>query len=367
MELIERVRRFVAACPDAIAGQGGHATTFRVVCSVFWGFGGSKGLSEAQCWQVLREYNDRLAEKWTDRDLQHKVRSVFRSPQRFPQGHLVDGTGGEERPIYVPATKKERVKFDAEKLALVQRPEWSCDFAWLRARSALDPMQIDCGQFIDLLFQPDEKVMSFTSMRSVGDYMRWRGAWYALGRNPQQKAQLAQQGPQRSREGCVMLIQPVDGKWHPVTGKTNLSRRTMRSVTSWRHMLWESDEAPHDQWLNALAQVRMPIVAITTSGGRSLHALVRVDAESYDEFARIRLAARECMTELGYDPQSLSNPTAAMRLPNTWREGKMQGGNFMPFEQGARRQRLVYFNPQAKAGECIGDRVPAILNESPSG
>lgn len=367
MELIERVRRFVAACPDAIAGQGGHATTFRVVCSVFWGFGGSKGLSEAQCWQVLREYNDRLSEKWTDRDLQHKVRSVFRSPQRFPQGYLVDGTGGEERPIYVPATKKERVKFDAQKLARVQRPEWSCDFDWLRARSALDPMQIDCGQFIDLLFQPDEKVMSFTSMRSVGDYMRWRGAWYALGRHPQQKAQLAQQGPQRSREGCVMLIQPVDGKWHPVTGKTNLSRRTMRSVTSWRHMLWESDEAPHDQWLNALAQVRMPIVAITTSGGRSLHALVRVDAESYDEFARIRLAARECMTELGYDPQSLSNPTAAMRLPNTWREGKMQGGNFMPFEQGARRQRLVYFNPQAKAGECIGDRVPAILNKAPSG
>lgn len=360
MELIERVRRFVAACPDAIAGQGGHATTFRVVCSVFWGFGGSKGLSETECWAVLNEYNGRLGEKWTERDLQHKVRSVFRGVQRFPQGHLVDGEGGQERPIYVPAAKsREKVKFDAEKLARVQRAEWKCDFAWLRARSSHDPMKVECGAMIDALFDAEERVMAFTAMRSVGDYMRWRGEWFALGRNPQQRAQRVKEGPKRSREGCVMLIQPVDGAWHPVTGKTNLSRRTMKSVTAWRHMLWESDEAPHEQWLNALAQVRMPIVAITTSGGRSLHALVRVDAESYDEFSRIRLAARECMTELGFDPHALSNPTAAMRLPNTWREGKMKGGQFEPFPNGARCQRLIYFNPEARVGECIGDRVPA--------
>ena len=133
----------------------------------------------------------------------------------------------------------------------------------------------------------------------------------------------------------------------------------MKSVVAWRYMLWESDEAPQDQWLNALAQVRMPVVAITTSAGRSLHALVRVDAGSYDEFTRIRTAARECMTMLGFDPQSLSNPTAAMRLPNTWREGKMKDGQFVPFDLGARKQRLVYFNPSAKAGECLGDRPPA--------
>lgn len=359
MELIERVRRFVAAMPDAISGQGGHGVTFRVVCSIFWGFGGAKGLSESECWQVLREYNDRLAEKWTERDLQHKVRSVFRSPQRFPQGYLVDGEGGAERPIYVPAVKsRERVKFDAEKLARIQRREWCCDFAWLRARSAYDPMQVECGAFIDALYGRDEMVMCFTSMRSVGDYMRWRGQWFALGKNPEQRAQRVQLGPQRSREGCVMMIQPCDGKWHPVSGKTTLSRRTMKSVVAWRYMLWESDEAPQDQWLNALAQVRMPVVAISTSAGRSLHALVRVDAESYEEFTRIRIAARECMTELGFDPQSLSNPTAAMRLPNTWREGKMKDGQFVPFPNGARKQCLVYFNPEAKAGECIGDRVP---------
>lgn len=367
MELIERVRRFVGALPDAVSGSGGHATTFRVVCSIFWGFGGSKGLSETDCWTVLHEYNNRLGEKWTERDLQHKVRSVFRSPQRHPQGYLVDGEGSVERPVYVPKMKpRERVKFNAEKLLKIQKPEWRCDFAWLRARSAFDPMQVECGAFIDALYAADERVMCFTSMRSVGDYMRWRGEWFALGKAPGQKAQRVKTGPQRSREGCVMMIQPCDGKWHPVAGKTNLSRRTMKSVSAWRYMLWESDEAPQDQWLNALAQVRMPVVAISTSAGRSLHALVRVDAESYDEFTRIRTAARECMTELGFDPQSLSNPTAAMRMPNTWREGKMKDGQFVPFPNGARKQCLVYFNPGARMGECIGDRPPAVVAEGES-
>lgn len=133
----------------------------------------------------------------------------------------------------------------------------------------------------------------------------------------------------------------------------------MKSVRAWRYMLWESDEAPQEQWLNALAQVRMPVVAITTSAGRSLHALVRVDADSYDEFIRIRMAARECMTELGFDPKSLSNPTAGMRMPKTWREGKMKDGQFVPFPDGVRKQRLIYFNPAARMGECIGDRLPS--------
>ena len=45
----------------------------------FWGFGGVDGLSEAQSWQLLRQYNDRLGEKWAEKDLQHKVRCALRA------------------------------------------------------------------------------------------------------------------------------------------------------------------------------------------------------------------------------------------------------------------------------------------------
>lgn len=354
--------------PDAISGQGGHGTTYSLVCSLFWGFGGANGLTEAQAWQLLEDYNNRLGEKWTRRDLEHKVRSAMRGPHRQGMGHLIDGTGSNEKPVWIAPTsgKKERVKFDLEKLQAVQRTEWVCDFAWLARRSVRDPREVSCGEFIDGLFDADERVMIFTSMRSTGDYMRWRGGWYALGKAPGQKAQRVKEGPRGSREGCVMLIQPVTGEWHPVQGTTRMSRRTAKSVMAWRHMLWESDDAPHEMWLNALAQVRMPIVAITTSGGRSLHALVRVEAGSHEEFGRVSRTARDVMTVMGWDPQSLSNPTAGMRLPNTMREGKNgKGGHFEAFPNGARKQRLIYWNPEARFDahgvcECIGDRVPCV-------
>jgi hypothetical protein len=224
----------------------------------------------------------------------------------------------------------------------------------------VDPWTVDTGDFIDAIYAPTEMVMCFTSMRSMGDYMRYKGAWFALGKDPQVKAQRVKDGPRGSREGCVMMIQPVDGKWHAVQGTTppRLSRRTIQSVAAFRFMLWESDEAPEAMWLNAIAQVRLPIVAITSSAGRSLHALVRVDARDYDEWSAMRTAARDVMTMLGFDPQSLSNPTAAMRMPNTMREGKMKEGRFVPFEHGAKKQRLLYFNPSATInGGCIGEEA----------
>ena len=93
---------------------------------------------------------------------------------------------------------------------------------------------------------------------------------------------------------------PVDGQWHPVemSNPPRMSRRTRQSVVAYRYMLWESDEAPEALWVNALAQVRLPIVAITSSGGRSLHALVRVNARGYEEWTAMRNAAKAVMTKL---------------------------------------------------------------------
>jgi hypothetical protein len=270
---------------------------------------------------------------------------------------MAEGEVNENAPVYVPARKQEKLKYSPEVLKSVQRPEWVCDHAWLRARSSVDPWTVDTGAFIDALYAPEECVMCFTSMRSMGDYMRWKGGWYALGKDPQVRAQRVKDGPKGSREGCVMLIQPVDGKWHVKEGSNppTKSRRTLKSVVSFRYMLWESDEAPEQLWLNALAQVRMPIVAITSSAGRSLHALVRVNCLGYDDWTAMRNGAKNAMTLLGFDPQSLSNPTAAMRLPNTMREGKSKDGRFVPFEHGVRKQRLLYFNPEATGEVCIGE------------
>lgn len=372
MTILERARKYVESCPPAISGSGGHSATFRVACALVHGF----ALNELEAMVIMQEFNQRCGkEKWSERDLRHKLNSASRCSHTNPRGWMVDGAEQGAAPVWVAPVKREKIVFNAEILKKVQRAEWTCDHAWLRARSARDPWTVSCGEFIDALYAPGECVMCFTSMKSAGDYMRYKGQWFALGRVPEVKAQRVKEGPLGSREGCVMMIQPVDGKWHVVEGSEplRLSRRTRKSVTEFRYMLWESDDAPEALWLNAIAQVRLPIVAITTSAGRSLHALVRVNARSYDEWVQMRGKAPSARSEgtglmglltmFGFDPQSLSNPTAAMRMPNVMREGKMKDGKLIPFEQGPRKQRLVYFNPEAQPGECIGDRVPVVLGE----
>ena len=355
MTIIERARKYVESCPDAISGQGGHAATFRVACALVHGF----ALNDVDAMTVMMEFNQRCNPKWDERALRHKLNSAGRAVHTKPRGWMLEDRGVDgSAPVWIAPPKKEKIVFNGELLKKVQRAEWTCDYAWLRARSACDPWSLDTGAFIDGLYAKDDRVMIFTSMRSVGDFMRWRGEWFELGKQPGITARRVKCGPSGSREGCVMLIQPVDGKWHNVEGASppRLSRRTRSSVVQYRYMLWESDEAPEALWLNALAQVRLPIVAITSSAGRSLHALVRVDARSYDEWSQMRTGAREFMTQLGFDPQALSNPTAAMRLPNSMREGKMKEGRLVPFEHGPRKQRLLYYNPEAAHGECIGER-----------
>jgi hypothetical protein len=53
-----------------------------------------------------------------------------------------------------------------------------------------------------------------------------------------------------------------------------MSRRSLESVTSWRHLLLESDVAPRDQWLSYLCQIKARTLAIYTSGQSSIHALL---------------------------------------------------------------------------------------------
>jgi hypothetical protein len=80
----------------------------------------------------------------------------------------------------------------------------------------------------------------------------------------------------------------------------------------------ESDKAPKDRWLRALVQLPLPISAIYDSGGDSVHALVRIDAESKAQWDEGRDAIKPHLVKLGADPGALSG------LPNCRRENKKQ-------------------------------------------
>lgn len=353
MTIIERARRCVATRPAAVSGTGGHSTTFGVACLLVWGF----GLTPEEAMPLMLEYNQQCQPPWSERDLWHKLRSALGHAHSEQRGHLVEPD--DERgdvPLYTPpeTPKKRKKDYSPETLAAVQRSDWKVDFAWLRERSPVDPKGLQVDTFLDALFQPEEKVMVFANLRSTGDYMRWVGkGTYLLAKAPGQKAQPAKL-PEGSAEGMVFLIQPVDGQWYPVSGTARMSRRTAKSVTRYPYMLLESDKAPHELWLNFIAQLRLPIMAITTSGGRSLHCLAKVDCSSREEWNECAAVAMELLTQAGCDGQAIQ-PVVYMRLPGSWRAGKNYQGKFQPFSDGRRMQRLLYFNPQPEQEACIGE------------
>jgi hypothetical protein len=87
LSLYERISRYIAACPEAIEGQRGDETTYRVACRLVWGF----GLSESDALQWLRRYNDiRCSPKWTERELKAKIAQAFKRRKHLPRGEFLN-------------------------------------------------------------------------------------------------------------------------------------------------------------------------------------------------------------------------------------------------------------------------------------
>ncbi len=109
-----------------------------------------------------------------------------------------------------------------------------------------------------------------------------------------------------------------------------MSRRSEESITAFRYAVLESDCQALKQWLKILVQLPLPIVSITSSGGKSLHALIRVDATSKLNWDQTIGAIKPRLINLGADPGALT-AVRLTRLPNCYR--------------GERFQELLYLDP----------------------
>lgn len=311
--VVERARRYLAKMGPAVSGGGGHTHTLLAARALVRGF----LLPHSDAVALLEEWNQGNAERWTTHELEHKVRSAAAGPGA--DGYLL----GSEKPprgsAVAPAPPRRpppRLSYDPEMLRrLAGDMAEKVDLPWLANRSEIDPAGISASDFLRRLYNPEnERVLVFSQYRSQG-----QAVW------PQEKI------PTSGPDGIWFLAQPVDGKLRPNPRLGKMSRRSEESVLAWRWMVLESDDAPLRLWLAALARVVPRIAAITTSGGRSVHALVRVDAPSkkaWDEQKRRLLG----LVTVGADPGALS-AVRLTRLPACWR--------------GSKEQKLLYFSPTA--------------------
>lgn len=253
---------------------------------------------------------------------------------------------------------KKRQDFDRVALEREQQRGLTVSPDWLRERSPVDPAGVSPADFLDALYEPGERVLCFTRQYSQGDYgfVRQSGGgsrWAELGDNrTEENVRLDGRetpGPLRSaKEGVWFLAQPVDGKWHldarlkdRETGQPKWSRRSEVAVTDWRWMVLESDSAKVEHWLNFVVQLKLRIAALYTSGGRSVHALVRVNATSKPQWDAMRDMMSPVLSKLGADPAAMS-AVRLTRLPGCYRRGKMRVETWRDDRTGEEEKRPVY-------------------------
>lgn len=321
---MERARLYVAKCLPAVSGQGGHDDTFHLACVLVNGF----ALDEADAMTLLREFNQRCLPPWSDAELLHKIKSAVNAAHRLPQGHLLGAQkkpGGRVAAKFLPPPPP-KPKFKKSVLARIARQLAGVPdvVRFLAERSPVAVARQDSASVLRWLYRrgSGEKILIFTDMKSQGQFL-----WEADRSDVIQQRHLPA-GP----DGVWFLPQPVSGGFYPNPRcDGNLSRRSEEAVTAFRYAVLESDEAEAEDWLRCLVQVPLRIACICESGGRSIHALVRVDAASKADWDRLMAPIKPILITLGEDRGALS-AVRLTRLPQAMR--------------GERCQRLLYLNPQ---------------------
>lgn len=139
------------------------------------------------------------------------------------------------------------------------------------------------GQLIDLLSKCGDDIGSV-----IGDYNPQAGAW--------------------------IRFNPLDGN-----GVKN------DNVTEYRYALVESDTLPIDQQEKLIRELELPAACLVSSGKKSMHAIVHIDAASYTEYRQRVQYLYEICKQRGLEvDQQNKNPARLSRMPGVMRNGNRQ-------------------------------------------
>ena len=181
----------------------------------------------------------------------------------------------------------------------------------------------DLITYLELLFEPTDRVGYVTGdvwqngdgkwMPSKGVYDRTVGELItSLKKHPDDLG--ATVGDWKPQVGAWIRFNPVDGE-----GVRN------ENVTKFRYALVESDTLPIAEQDVLFRKLELPIAALVHSGGKSLHAIVRVDADSYEEYRKRVEFLYDFLEKNGVsiDKQN-RNPSRLSRMPGATRNGNRQ-------------------------------------------
>jgi len=331
MELSERIARYLVKVPPAIEGQNGSGQTFSVACQLVNGF----SLSEEDALYWIGQYNQKCQPLWSEKELIHKVRSAMKATHSKPRGHLLGGSNGtfQKSDLTPPAPLPEpKPKIDPAITIENWLKGFRCSAEDLYEASPIKPstnFEDDGPLLLEHLYHPGEIINFVTKYKT---YTRKSDG--VVKANPDGYGESVERdkligrwmldGMPKSEAGGWMRMNPVDGE-----GVDDAN------VTAFRFALLEWDGIPLDLQMSFLAKVPLPISAILTSGGKSVHAWVRLDAPNREDYETAVSKLRDVLLDFGMDRKN-KNPSRLSRLVGVTRKFGADGDG---------RQRILFLNP----------------------
>jgi RecA-family ATPase len=299
---ISGARAYLAKLPAAVAGQGGHPATYRAASILANGF----DLPWSDAWSLLQEFNLRCSPPWSEKDLRHKLNDAYVKPHERQKGWLAKGTerrvGANGRFVFDPNRVAE--------LAEAQTPFTTADVL-LNCFTNEDIICItnEAGQTEDGKWFPASKGIFLTRAEWITKFF----------------------GP--GAVGAAKFAGTESGAWIRINPFTpDDFTGTDGAVSNYRHVLVEFDKKPKDEQVAIFQQSNLPISLLVDSGGKSVHAWVRVDAQTKEQWEERRNTVYDYLSDHEPDPQN-KNPSRWSRLG-----GVMRGENeqkIVAFKTGA--------------------------------
>lgn len=199
------------------------------------------------------------------------------------------------------------------------------DPRWVEAHELALPEQWDPAdqlkRYLQALFEPDEYVAYVTESFMAADRRRpAKGSWTRTA------GQLITE-----LDACGGDLGKVVGDWDPDIGAwicfnpVDGTGRKDDNITAYRYALVECDNMELGKQQAIIKQLELPCAALVYSGGKSVHAIVKVDAPDYAEYRRrVDYLYAACQKNgLTLDQQN-RNPSRLSRMPGIPRGDKRQ-------------------------------------------
>lgn len=176
-------------------------------------------------------------------------------------------------------------------------------------------------KYLETLFEPDEIVGYVHSAIYKEDRQKWvpanAGAWRKrddIIADLKKYKNFDAFGSMNDEAGAWIRINPLDGKG---AGDKNVTRYT--------YALAEADSMPIEEQKKLLINLKLPIAALVESGGKSVHAIVKVGALNKAEYdQRVKLLFAELAKRNFIVDTNNANPSRLSRLPGVMRGDKCQ-------------------------------------------